>query len=286
MKNKKLTLILLSSLSCFSPIVAQAQLAVVDAGTASQIGKLISTTNHVIKAIDISTDKLQDIYNNLSGNNYFDAGIDSEIAKIKTDLSSIMPDIVHMNNTGFSIDRSNRENFVKHFDQVFQSSYKVPSYLSEESRNEYRQIAYKEAILNSVDTLNHSKEYLKKLQKLQELASKTETMKEEQQLTNKYLELMSLIMIDLGNSISYLSKTQALAKYIGSEDTENKGKKSNSYFSFGSKSSDDSDKVTLPGGIKISKETYENRKSADKKLMDSIDETNEYFRNKYKKWAN
>ena len=202
-----------------SLIHAQAfALVVSDPGAYTRMAQQIQEAQKIYTEAKRQVAEMQRIYKNLSGNLGRGKGSIRDIRRIKSILEDVLPAFYDLTlPDGTKLDKRSTEDIVKGIDNIFISSGKHPTEagLTEEQKRVYRQRALKASLAYSESLLSDTTDSLEKLETLAAQIDETETLKDAQDLTNRYLQELLTGQTKVILLLAQMSRAEAALSYKG-----------------------------------------------------------------------
>ncbi|MBN8828959.1 MAG: hypothetical protein J0H68_09660 [Sphingobacteriia bacterium] len=220
------TCLLNQSTQALGPIPGGAYV-VNDPGAYGKFEANLEALNKMITNLKQNTSEIKQMRSGLEGNYNKGIGLDQDISKIRNNIKNQIPVFHKLIANSSNSDISNYEVISKALDDTFVPSSKEMSYLFENQRNEVRQRALKDLIINSQSNLSESERSLKNAERLAQEINTTKDLAEKADLENRYLAEILVAILKISRTLDKLAVAEATSKYVGveSEVSENTKKR-------------------------------------------------------------
>ncbi len=204
-------------------------LVVSDPGAYIRIAQQIQEAQKIYKEVQRQVQEVQRVYKNLEGNLKRGIGSIRDIRRIKSNLQRLMPAIYNLSlPDGTKVDPTVSEDIAKALDEIFVSPTANPkeAELSKEQQRIYRQRTLKSSLSFSESALADIEKSLETFESLASQIDETQTLKDAQDLTNRYLQEVLTGQSKVIMLLAQLTRAEAALHYQG-VDNEEVGKRGN-----------------------------------------------------------
>ncbi|MBN8828994.1 MAG: hypothetical protein J0H68_09840 [Sphingobacteriia bacterium] len=209
---------LISSFLAFEANSLVGAKVVTDPGSYTRFASQLESLNRLRAEAQRTYNEIKDMRSSMQGNYGKGAGLDSNIRKMRNDVVNQIPVLQSFVSGKEDYDISGYESINAELDNIYVPMSKAMSSESEPLRKEYQQKALKSSLINAERILNNADKRFGKAEKLARQIDSTSNIKEAQDLTNRLLMEITLILMEMSNTNAELARAEASSKYVGIED--------------------------------------------------------------------
>lgn len=198
-------------------------LIVSDPGAYIRIAQQIQEAQKIYSEVQKQVQEVQRVYKNLEGNLKRGVGSVRDIRRIKNNLQRLIPALYNLSlPDGTKIDPSISEDVGKALDQIFVSPTANPqeSELTREQQRIFTQRTLKSSLSFSESILADIEQSLENFETLAAQIDETKTLKDSQDLTNRYLQEILTGQSKVIMLLAQLTRAEAALHYQGVENEE------------------------------------------------------------------
>ena len=215
---------ILSTVISIALLVAPAHALVVsDPGAYTRMAQQIQEAQKIFTEVKRQVEELQRLHKSVTGNLKRGVGSVRDIRRIKRMLEDILPSFYKLTlPDGTQLDNQSTEDITKAIDSIFISRSEFPDQagVTEEQQQVYRQRAVKASLAYSESLLADMNDSLEKLEQLSAQIDETQTLKDAQDLTNRYLQELLTGQTKMILLLAQMSRAEAALSYTGVNNTE------------------------------------------------------------------
>lgn len=205
------------------PLIALAVLAgtpayalvVSDPGAYTRMAQQFQQMQDQLKQMVNVVNEAKKINDNLTGNLQRGLGTDEDIRRLKGAVEKMLPTFT---STGVpNPSQSDIERIGNQLDKIFVSSRDQPveAELTKDQRDAYRKKAISNAVRYSEFVISDTEKSMNRLEGLSQEINKTQSMKDAQDLTNRYMQEMMTNQVKLNLLLAQLVRAESAAKMQG-----------------------------------------------------------------------
>ena len=190
-------------------------LVVSDPGAYARMAQQIQQMQDQLKQMVNVVSEAKKINENLTGNLQRGLGTEEDIRRLKGAVEKMIPTFAMQGVPNPS--QSDMERIGNELDKIFVSkeSQPVEAELTKDQRDAYRKKAISNAVRYSEFVITDTEKSMNRLEDLSQEINKTQTMKDSQDLTNRYMQEMMANQVKLNLLLAQLVRAESAAKMQG-----------------------------------------------------------------------